>query len=403
MKNGNIVELFQPAHTLIGNGSIKEIPRFMSSAGVKRALVVTDSGLVKLGTVKLVTDVLDNNNVPYTVFDRVEPNPSVRIVNDAFLEYKNSGADFLVAIGGGSPIDVAKAVSILATNGGDIRDYEGVAKSQKPGAPIVAINTTAGTGSEVTRAYVVTDEEKKIKMVMMDNNCMSYLAIDDPSLMVGMPPALTAATGMDALTHAVEAFLSNVHTPFSDGAAIEAIRLVSKSLKRATHFGRDIQARTDMCWAEYLAGLAFSNSGLGLVHAIAHQLGGFYHTPHGVANAILLPFVMEYNAPYRTKRIARIGQAWFDAETEGVSDDEAALLAIEKVRALSREIGIPHLCDTPFDMKDIPILAENALKDACAANNYVTATKQDIENILMNAYVAGVVEKVKTAIEEENK
>ena len=395
--NGNVTELFQPAHTLIGQGSINEIPRFMSSAGVSKALVVTDKGLEKLGTVKLVTDVLDANNVPYSVYDRVEPNPSVRVVNEAAEVFKSSGADFLVAIGGGSPIDVAKAVSILTANGGDIRDYMGVAKSLKPGNPIVAINTTAGTGSEVTRVYVVTDEEKKIKMVMVDNNCMAYLAIDDPDLMVGMPPALTAATGMDALTHAVEAFLCNPHTPFSDGAAIEAIRLVSKSLKRAVEYGRDVKARTDMCWAEYLAGLAFSNSGLGLVHAIAHQLGGMYHTPHGIANAIMLPFVMEFNLPYRTARVARIGHAWFD-NTEGFSDEKAAKHAIERIRNLSKSIGIPSLCDTPFDPKDVHILAENALRDATAANNYVKATQQDVEDIIMNAYTAGIAEKVKNEI-----
>ncbi len=395
--NGNVTELFQPAHTLIGQGSINEIPRFMSSAGVSKALVVTDKGLEKLGTVKLVTDVLDANNVPYSVYDRVEPNPSVRVVNEAAEVFKSSGADFLVAIGGGSPIDVAKAVSILTANGGDIRDYMGVAKSLKPGNPIVAINTTAGTGSEVTRVYVVTDEEKKIKMVMVDNNCMAYLAIDDPDLMVGMPPALTAATGMDALTHAVEAFLCNAHTPFSDGAAIEAIRLVSKSLKRAVEYGRDVKARTDMCWAEYLAGLAFSNSGLGLVHAIAHQLGGMYHTPHGIANAIMLPFVMEFNLPYRTARVARIGHAWFD-NTEGFSDEKAAKHATERIRNLSKSIGIPSLCDTPFDPKDVHILAENALRDATAANNYVKATQQDVEDIIMNAYTAGIAEKVKNEI-----
>ncbi len=397
--NQNITELYQPQHTLIGQGSIGEIPRFMATAGVSKALVVTDAGLVKLGTVKLVTNVLDENKVPYTVYDKVEPNPSVRVVHEAYEQYKSNGADFLVAVGGGSPIDVAKAVSILATNGGDIRDYAGVGKSAKQGAPIVAINTTAGTGSEVTRAYVVTDEEKKIKMVMIDNNCMAFLAIDDPDLMVGMPPSLTAATGMDALTHAVEAFLCNVHTPFSDGAAIEAIRLVSKSLRRATDYGRDIKARTDMCWAEYLAGLAFSNSGLGLVHAIAHQLGGMYHTPHGVANAILLPFVMEFNLPYRTARVARIGHAWFGDDVEGLTDEETAKHAINNVRALSKAIKIPSLCDTPFDPKDIPILAENALKDATAANNYVKATKQDVEGILMNAYTAGIADKVKEELE----
>lgn len=388
-----ICELFQPQHTLIGEGSIGEIPRFLKSAGLTRALVITDAGLVKIGTVKLVTDVLDASGVPYAVYDRVEPNPSVRIVNEAAAKLAEGGYDVLVAIGGGSPIDTAKAVSILAANGGDIRDYCGVAKSVKPGLPIVAVNTTAGTGSEVTRVYVVTDEEKKTKMVMVDNNCMAFLAIDDPAVMVGMPPALTAATGMDALTHAVEAFLCNKHTPFSDGAAIEAVRLVSKSLKTATVNGSDMAARTDMCWAEYLAGIAFSNSGLGLVHAIAHQLGGFYHMPHGMANAILLPFVMDYLLPFRTERIARIGHAWFE-NTEGFTDIQAAELAIQKVRDLSREIGIPRLCDTPFDPKDIPALAEAALRDTTAADSYRPATGQDVENILIRAYSGGLAQKI---------
>lgn len=397
-----VTELFQPRHSLIGPGSIREIPRFLEPLGLKKALVVSDKGLVKLGTVRRVTDVLDEANIPYTVFDAVQPNPSVEVVNASHDAFMRNGCDFIIAVGGGSPIDVGKAVSILSANGGKIEDYEGVGKSQKPGVPLIAVNTTAGTGSEVTRAYVVTDEIKKTKMVMFDNNCMAYLAINDPQLMVGMPPALTAATGMDALTHAIEAFLSNNHTPFTDGAAIEAIRLIGKSLRTVVHNGSSMQGRTDLCWAEYLAGLAFSNSGLGLVHAVAHQLGGMYHTPHGVANAILLPYVMEYNAPYRAERMCRIARA-LGGSTVGMTIAEGAQYCIELVRKLSSDIKIPRLIDTPFDPKDIPQMAAMAIKDATIQTNYVMPSVHDIEDILQKAYVEEMVQQVVSNVMQETK
>ena len=314
MRNEGIVELYAPRRTLIGRDGITKIPHFLQRLSSKCVLVVTDKGLIKVGTAGKVTAVLDNANIQYVVYDGVEPNPTTRIVYDALHFYQEHQCDAIIAIGGGSPIDVAKAVSILSANGGKIQDYNGYNKSKKRGTPIIAVNTTAGTGSECTRAYVVTDEETKTKMLMVDTNCLAHLALNDPMLMVGMPPSLTAATGIDALTHAIEAYICNTHTPYTDALSLEAVRLVSGSLRDAVRDGSNMDARTNMCWAEYMAGLAFSNAGLGLVHGIAHQLGGFYNIPHGLANAILLPRVLEYNRPYCMGRLATVAQAMGESQ-----------------------------------------------------------------------------------------
>lgn len=241
----NFKELYQPVHTIIGEGCINEIPRHVDHFGGTKALIVTDEGLVKIGTVKMVTDVLDRAGRAYAVFSDVKPNPTVSIVNQAKAAYDREKCDYVIGIGGGSPIDVAKAVSILATNGGKIEDYNGLELSEKKGQPLIAVNTTAGTGSEVTRAFVVTDEVNKSKMLMVDSNSLAYLAINDPTMMVGMPPALTAATGMDALTHAIEAYVANSRCPFTDGIALEAIRLIGRYLERAVKDGTDMEARTE--------------------------------------------------------------------------------------------------------------------------------------------------------------
>ena len=246
MRNEGIVELYAPRRTLIGRDGITKIPHFLQRLSSKCVLVVTDKGLIKVGTAGKVTAVLDNANIQYVVYDGVEPNPTTRIVYDALHFYQEHQCDAIIAIGGGSPIDVAKAVSILSANGGKIQDYN---KSKKRGTPIIAVNTTAGTGSECTRAYVVTDEETKTKMLMVDTNCLAHLALNDPMLMVGMPPSLTAATGIDALTHAIEAYICNTHTPYTDALSLEAVRLVSGSLRDAVRDGSNMDARTNMCWA----------------------------------------------------------------------------------------------------------------------------------------------------------
>ena len=281
---------------------------------------------------------------------------------------------------------------ILSANGGKIQDYNGYNKSKKRGTPIIAVNTTAGTGSECTRAYVVTDEETKTKMLMVDTNCLAHLALNDPMLMVGMPPSLTAATGIDALTHAIEAYICNTHTPYTDALSLEAVRLVSGSLRDAVRDGSNMDARTNMCWAEYMAGLAFSNAGLGLVHGIAHQLGGFYNIPHGLANAILLPRVLEYNRPYCMGRLATVAQAMGE-KCDNLSVDQASKKAIEAVRRLCDDVKIPKLCDTKFRMEDIDVLAEHALEDTATQTNIVRPTLDDVKTILAKTYYEGIVLK----------
>jgi len=383
----NYKELYQPAHTIIGKGCIQEIPKHIDTIAGKKALVVTDEGLYKIGTVKKVTDVLDHAGKPYALYTGVKPNPTVSLVNEAKAVYDREGCDYLIGIGGGSPLDVSKAVSILAKNGGKIEDYNGLDKSKKSGVPLIAINTTAGTGSEVTRAYVVTDEVRKVKMLMVDAHCLSYLALNDPALMVDMPAHLTAATGMDALTHAIEAYVAKSHFPFTDGLTLEAIGLVGKSLQKACENGRDMDARTDMCWAEYMAGLAFSNAGLGMVHAMAHQLGGFYNTPHGVANAILLTHVMKYNLPSCKDRYADIARA-LKIDTSHMTPDQAANAAIDYIEKLAERIHIPKLSQTAFKPSDVLTLSLHALEDTGMPENPREATLVDVQKVFMDAYYA---------------
>nr|WP_317348758.1 iron-containing alcohol dehydrogenase [uncultured Blautia sp.] len=380
-------ELYQPAHTIIGKGCIQEIPRHIDVIAGKKALVVSDEGLEKIGTVRKVLEVLERAGKPYALYTGVKPNPTVSIVNEAKNIYDREGCDYLIGIGGGSPLDVSKAVSILASNGGKVEDYNGLDKSQKAGAPLIAINTTAGTGSEVTRAYVVTDEVRKSKMLMVDANCLSYLAINDPDLMVGMPPALTAATGMDALTHAIEAYVAKSHFPFTDGIALEAVALIAKSLEKAYEDGRNIEARTDMCWAEYMAGLAFSNAGLGMVHAMAHQLGGFYNTPHGVANAILLTHVMRYNTSACKERYADIAKA-LGIQTAKMTSDQAANAAIEYIEGMAERMKIPKLSETAFKPGDVITLSLHALEDTGMPENPKEASLVDVQKVFMDVYYA---------------
>ena len=354
----NYKELYQPAHTIIGKGCIQEIPKHIDTIAGKKALVVTDEGLYKIGTVKKVTDVLDHAGKPYALYTGVKPNPTVSLVNEAKAVYDREGCDYLIGIGGGSPLDVSKAVSILAKNGGKIEDYNGLDKSKKSGVPLIAINTTAGTGSE---------------------------ALNDPALMVDMPAHLTAATGMDALTHAIEAYVAKSHFPFTDGLALEAIGLVGKSLQKACENGRDMDARTDMCWAEYMAGLAFSNAGLGMVHAMAHQLGGFYNTPHGVANAILLTHVMKYNLPSCKDRYADIARA-LKIDTSHMTPDQAANAAIDYIEKLAERIHIPKLSQTAFKPSDVLTLSLHALEDTGMPENPREATLVDVQKVFMDAY-----------------
>lgn len=378
-------ELYQPVHTIIGEGCIQEIPRHIAAFGGTKALVVTDPGLLQIGTVKMVTDVLDSVPIPYAMYSDVKPNPTVSIVNAAKAIYDAEACDFVIGIGGGSPIDVAKGVSILVTNGGTVEDYNGLELSEKKGQPLIAVNTTAGTGSEVTRAFVITDEVRRSKMLCVDSNSLAYLAINDPAMMVNMPPSLTAATGMDALTHSIEAYVAKSRCPFTDGIALESIRLIGKYLARVVADGHDMEARTQMCWAQYMGGLAFSNAGLGMVHAIAHQLGGFYDTPHGVANAIMLPYVMRFNMSSCADRYADVAQA-FGFNTGNMTQEQAALAAILFIEELEKVIKIPKLSATAFNPDDAVALAENAMTDTGMPENPRQPSIQEVVEVMLIAY-----------------
>ena len=377
--------MYWPAINLIGPGCVKEVGDEVKKLGLNKALLVTDKGLVQAGVAKQVTDLLDASGVKYTLFDDVKPNPTTQNVHDGLAKYKAEGCDFIISLGGGSPQDTAKAVGILVTNGGNIADYEGIGKSNHKSVPIIAINTTAGTASEVTINYVITDEARKVKMVMVDPNCLPTIAVNDPELMLNKPASLTAATGLDALTHAIEAYTTKGAFELSDALAYKAIEMIGRSLQKAVENGKNIEARSGMAWGSYVAGLSFSNAGLGIVHSMAHQLGSEYDLPHGVANAILLPYVMEFNLDSNPAKFADIARA-LGADTTGLSVDEAAKLAVDKVRELSRKLRIPALKDTPFNPADVDKLAEQAMRDVCTGGNPKDVTKEDIKALYMTAY-----------------
>ena len=375
MHMGQITSFFIPNVTLVGQHCSKEIPNRLKALGGKHPLVVTDKGIVACGILKQITDILDEAKVAYTVFDGAVPNPTDKNVEDATKVYLDNKCDSLISIGGGSSHDCAKGVGFVAGNGGRIQDYEGVDKSSKPFPPYVAVNTTAGTGSEMTRFCIITDTARKVKMAIIDWRCTPSVAIDDPVLMMGMPPSLTAATGMDALTHAVEAYVSTAATPMTDACAEKAMEYINRYLRRAVADGSDKEAREGMCYAEYLAGMAFNNASLGHVHAMAHQLGGFYNLPHGECNAILLPYVEEYNRIASRRRFGKIAEL-LGENPAGKTADEASKLAIKAIRLLSQDVGIPaglkacgKLHGVEVKEEDIPIMTANAQKDACGLTN----------------------------------
>lgn len=380
MHLGQVTSFFIPNVTLVGAGCSREIPGRLKNIGGKKPLIVTDQGIVKAGILKQITDILDAAGMPYSIFDQTVPNPTDNNVDAAFAVYTAEGCDSIVTLGGGSSHDCGKGVGFLAGNGGKIHDYEGVDKSSKPFPPYVAVNTTAGTASEMTRFCIITDTSRKVKMAIVDWRCTPSVAIDDPNLMMGMPPALTAATGMDALTHAVEAYVSTAATPMTDACAEKAMEFINRYLRRAVANGQDKEAREGMCYAQYLAGMAFNNASLGHVHAMAHQLGGFYDLPHGECNAILLPHVCAYNRISNRRRFGRIAQL-LGEHPQGLSADAASHLAITAINTLSRDVGIPEglvalgkKYGKNVREEDIPVMTANAQKDACGLTNPRTMT-----------------------------
>jgi len=375
-----------PTVTLMGIGAHKQLGAQIKTLGGKKPYIVTDKGITNAGITQKIVDLIKADaGVDSVVFDDTIPNPTDKNVAAALEIYKSKGCDMIISLGGGSSHDCGKGVGIVATNGGKIHDYEGVDKSTKSMPPFIAINTTAGTGSEMTRFCIITDTSRKVKMAIVDWRTTPAIAINDPLLMVGMPPALTAATGMDALTHAVEAYVSIIATPVTDACALKAIELIAKNLRAAVANGQDMVARDAMAYAEYLAGMAFNNASLGHVHAMAHQLGGFYDLPHGVCNAILLPAVERFNMIAKMDRFVDIAVAMGEVVT-GMSVRSAAEKALEAIKTLSKDVGIPSgLAELGVKEKDLKIMAENAQKDACGFTNPRCPTLNDVIEIYRTA------------------
>lgn len=366
---------FIPSVTLIGIGAHKEIPNKIKALGGKKPLLVTDKGITAVGITKQIVDLLGSHKMTCVVYDETIPNPTDENVHQGVEVYKANKCDSLITLGGGSSHDCGKGIGLVVANGGKIHDFEGVDKSSKPMPPYVAVNTTAGTASEMTRFCIITDTSRKVKMAIVDWRVTPGIALDDPLLMIGMPPALTAATGMDALTHAVEAYVSTIANPMTDACAEKSIKLIFKYLRRAVANGKDIEAREGMCFAQYLAGMAFNNASLGHVHAMAHQLGGFYDLPHGECNAILLPHVEKFNLIARVERFAEMAQ-WMGEDTSGMSPRAAAEKCLDAIRQLSADVGIPSglvelgkRYGKDVKAEDIAIMTSNAQKDACGLTN----------------------------------
>jgi alcohol dehydrogenase len=361
---------FIPTVTLMGIGAHKQLGNQIKTLGGRKPFICTDKGITNAGiTEQIVKLIKEDAGVDVAVFDDTIPNPTDTNVHDALKVFTDNGCDMIISLGGGSSHDCAKGVGIVATNGGNIRDYEGIDRSSKAMPPFIAINTTAGTASEMTRFCIITDTSRKVKMAIVDWRVTPNVAINDPLLMVGMPPSLTAATGMDALTHAVEAYVSTIATPVTDACALMAIDLINKNLRAAVANGCDMEARDKMAYAEYLAGMAFNNASLGHVHAMAHQLGGFYDLPHGVCNAILLPHVQRFNMIAKMERFKNIAKAMGEP-VEGLSDRAAAEKALEAIKTLSSDVGIPSgLSELGVKEADLQTMAENAQKDACGLTN----------------------------------
>jgi alcohol dehydrogenase len=374
-----------PTVSLMGVGCSKEAGEQAKALGATKLLIVTDAGLAKMGVADKIKGYIEAAGLKAVIFDGAEPNPTDTNVHDGVKAYQENKCDGIVTLGGGSSHDCGKGVGLVIGNGGNIRDFEGVNKSTKPMPPFLAINTTAGTASEMTRFCIITNTDTHVKMAIVDWRCTPNIAINDPVLMVGKPAALTAATGMDALTHAVEAYVSTIATPITDACAIKAIELVAQYLSPAVANGENLEARDKMAYAEYLAGMAFNNASLGYVHSMAHQLGGFYNLPHGVCNAILLPAVSQYNLIACPQRFADIAVAMGE-NISGLSVTEAAEKAISAIRRLSASIGIPTgLKALNVKEEDLKVMAENAKKDACQFTNPRKATLEQVVEIFKAA------------------
>jgi lactaldehyde reductase len=367
-----------------GPGARKELPGIVKRYGFKKALIATDKGLIKFGVAKMVTDVLDEAKIPYEIYSEIKPNPTVTNVKQGVEAFKKAGADFLIAIGGGSSMDTAKGIGIVTNNPefADVVSLEGCAPTKHKSVPIIAMPTTAGTAAETTINYVIIDEAKQKKMVCVDPNDIPAVAVVDAELMYSLPKMLTAATGLDALTHAIEGLITKGAWEMSDMFEVEAIRMIHKYLETAVLEPKNPVGRNGMAVAQYIAGMAFSNVGLGVVHGMAHPMGSLFDVPHGVANALLLPTIMEFNAPACLDKFVIIAQA-LEVYQEGMTKEQAAKAACDAVRALAIKVGIPqHLTELGIKETDIPKLSEQAIADVCTPGNPRDVTKE----IIMDLY-----------------
>lgn len=364
-----------------GSGSIKALSDEVKLRRLKKALVCTDPNLIRFGVTQKVLDVLDDNFLPYEIYSNIKANPTIENVREGVEAYKKAQANYLIAIGGGSSIDTAKGIGIIVTNPefSDVRSLEGVANTLNKAAPIIAIPTTAGTAAEVTINYVITDVEKNRKFVCVDPHDIPVVAIVDSDLMSTMPKGLTAATGMDALTHAIEGYITKASWELSDMFHLKAIEIISKSLRGAVN--NEQEGREGMALGQYIAGMGFSNVGLGIVHSMAHPLGALYDTPHGVANAIILPTVMEYNAPMTKDKYREIARAMGVKGVDEMSQAEYRKAAIDAVRKLANDVGIPPSLKGIIKEVDIPFLAKSAFNDACRPGNPRETSIEDIEKL----------------------
>lgn len=377
---------FMPSVNLIGEGAVEQACDHAKQAGFKLGMIVTDKPLVELGYAAQLQELLSVRGIKTCVYDGVQPNPTTGNVEAGLALLRKHSGDFLISLGGGSPHDCAKAIALVASNGGDIRDYEGVDQSTKPQLPLISINTTAGTASEITRFCIITDEKTHIKMAIVDKHVTPVLSVNDPALMKNMPAGLTAATGMDALTHAVEAYVSTAANPITDACALKAATLIATHLVTAVKDGKNMVARDQMAYAQLLAGMAFNNASLGYVHAMAHQLGGFYDLPHGVCNAILLPHVQRFNSQAAAGRLKDVAAA-MGVDVEGMTDEQGAHACIAAIEALAKAVGIPAgLKDLKVKQEDFAELATNAMKDACGLTNPIQPTHEQVMEMFAAAY-----------------
>lgn len=364
-----------------GKGAIQAIPDEVRARGFKKAFVCSDPDLVKFNVTKKVTDLLDANNLEYVIYSNIKPNPTIENVQTGVEEFKKSGADYIISVGGGSSMDTAKAIGIIINNPefADVRSLEGCASTKNPTIPTIAVATTAGTAAEVTINYVITDVEKERKFVCVDPNDMAIIAISDPDMMATMPKGLTAATGMDALIHAIEGYTTKAAWDMTDMFHLKAIELIAQSLRGAVN-GED-KGREGMALAQYIAGMGFSNVGLGIVHSMAHPLGALYDTPHGVANAIILPTVMEYNAEYTGEKYKHIAKAFGVENVDAMTQEEYRKAAVEAVKKLSQDVGIPQNLKEIVKEKDLDFLATSAFNDVCTGGNPKDTSVEEIKEL----------------------